>query len=221
MFYMTLQPRQKKLILALRNKGITSDRVINAITHIPREQFLAPALRVEAYEDKALPIGESQTISMPSVVGAMTQALDIQSTDKILEIGTGCGYQLAVLCKLARRVFSIERFASLSESANKRLHMLNISNYITMVGDGAKGWPQQAPFDKIIVTAAARIMPEPLLNQLKPGGILVLPIGESEHQQTLVKCTKNSDGSIGYEDLGKVAFVPLVSPDQKANAKAS
>lgn len=218
---MTLQPRQIKLLHTLRSKGVTSEPVLRAITQVPREQFLSPALRVEAYEDKALPIGENQTISMPSVVGAMTQALDIQPTEKILEIGTGCGYQLAVLCKLARRVFSVERFVTLSASANKRLQILNISNYITMVGDGAKGWPQQAPFDKIIVTAAARIMPEPLLEQLRPGGILVLPIGESEHQQSLVKCTKNADGSIGYEDLGKVAFVPLVSPEQQGRAKAS
>ncbi len=202
--------RMKRMIEELKQKGISDTRVLNAMMVIPREQFLPRALWIEAYDDKALPIGENQTISMPSVVAKMTELLQLNGTQKVLEIGTGCGYQASVLSKLSRRVFSVERFPSLSHAATKRLESLGFRNVITIVGDGTLGWPAQAPFDRIIVTAAAPSVPQALLDQLAPNGIMIIPVGATEVCQNIVCCMKNEKGDLSQTVLEPVVFVPLI-----------
>ena len=201
---------QEKMIHVLKELGIRKD-VLDAMAKVPRDKFLSPALKREAYEDSALPIGEKQTISQPKVVALMTHALDVKPNHKVLEIGTGCGYQTAILCKLARRVFTIERFESLKNDADKRLQSMVISNYITKVGDGTLGWPGQAPFDRIIVTAAGPTPPQALLDQLGPDGVMVMPVGDPHSaSQRLMRYYRRTDGSIGDYYLGEVRFVPLI-----------
>lgn len=205
------QIARDRLVKDLRTAGITDDQALAAIGNVPREKFVAPAFTSQAYHNTALPIGEQQTISQPLVVAQMTQALKLNPTHRVLEIGTGCGYQTSILCQLARRVFSIERHASLAQGAEKRLHSLRYHNFITKTGDGSLGWPEQAPFDRIIVTAASPIVPRVLLDQLPPGGILVAPIGHvGEDAQKLMRYTAQEDGTITEEFLGDVYFVPLV-----------
>ena len=199
-----------KLIAELKELGI-NEAVRNAIAQIPRERFLSPAFQGEAYKNSALPIGESQTISQPYVVALMTHALDLHRNHKVLEIGTGCGYQTALLSKFVRRVFTIERFESLSKAAEARLHDLRIYNFATKVGDGTLGWPEQAPFDRIMATAASPQPPQALLDQLAVGGVMVIPIGEVDApMQRLMRYYKREDGSIGEYFLGDVRFVPMV-----------
>lgn len=196
----------------LRNKGITDTSVLSALEKIPREAFIPQALIDQAYEDIALPIGSGQTISQPYVVAKMTQYLELSDRDKVLEIGTGSGYQACILSKLCRRVYSIERYKNLLEEAERKFTALNIHNITSLCGDGMKGWPQQAPFDKIIVTAAARnAPPDELLNQLKVGGIMIIPIGNSG-DQTLKRYKKESDDTFAVKDIFPVRFVPLL-PD--------
>lgn len=199
-----------KLVKELQDGGISDRRVLDAIGSVNREAFVAQSFAAEAYENRALPIGEGQTISQPYVVALMTHALDVQRDHKVLEIGTGSGYQLAVLCKMVRRVFSIERFGTLARQAEAKLHGMGIFNFATKVGDGSLGWPEQAPFDRIIVTAASPGVPTALLEQLKPQGILVAPVGASNGDQKLMRYYKRSDGTIGEYFLGNVRFVPLV-----------
>ena len=201
--------RMARMLETLRSHGIRSEAVLEAMAKIPREAFLPRALHAEAYDNAALPIGENQTISQPLVVAKMTEALAPTKQHKILEIGTGCGYQCAVLAKLARRVYSIERFASLGEGAAKRLEQLGFTNIVTRVGDGTLGWPEQAPFDSIIVTAAGPKLPPALFGQLKEGGVLVMPEGPVAKRQELVRYT-NIGGTPKRELLGYVDFVPLV-----------
>ena len=201
---------RKRLIQELSDGGITDKRVLDAMAAVPRESFMAGSFSGDAYANKALPIGEGQTISQPYVVALMTHALDLARDHKVLEIGTGSGYQLAVLCKVVRRAFSIERHVSLARSAEQKLHSLGIFNFATKTGDGTLGWPEQAPFDRIIVTAAAPEVPQALLDQLKPQGILVAPIGPVEGEQKLMRYYRRADGSIGEYYLGQVRFVPLV-----------
>jgi protein-L-isoaspartate(D-aspartate) O-methyltransferase len=216
----TFMIQSEKLMQKLKGLGIKED-VLMAMQKVPREAFLSPAFKHEAYKDAALPIGESQTISQPKVVALMTHALDVQKNHKVLEIGTGCGYQTAVLCKLARRVFTIERFASLKNAADKRLHGLGMSNYVTQVGDGSLGWPQQAPFDRIMVTAASPTPPQALLDQLGDNGVMVIPIGKQEDEfQRLMRYYRRTDGTIGEYYLGDVRFVPLVGK-QGVSAESS
>lgn len=199
-----------KMLAFLKGLGIRSE-VLQAMGKIPREKFLAPALQREAYEDAALPIGEKQTISQPKVVALMTHALDVRKEHKVLEIGTGCGYQTAILCKMARRVFTIERHASLKDEAERRLQNLMISNYVTKIGDGTVGWSEQAPFDRIMVTAAGPTPPKALLEQLAPNGIMVMPVGDPySSAQRLMRYYLKTDGSLGEYDLGEVRFVPLI-----------
>ncbi|MDD9912860.1 MAG: protein-L-isoaspartate(D-aspartate) O-methyltransferase [Alphaproteobacteria bacterium] len=202
--------RIQRMMDVLRQKNVASDTVLRAMELVPRHQFLSRAFSSDAYDDSALPIGENQTISQPSVVAQMTEALNLNKGHKVLEIGTGSGYQLAVLCQLARRVFSVERHRSLSERATTLLHDLGYHNFITVVGDGTLGWHQQAPFDRIIVTAAGPKIPPALLDQLAPEGILVIPVGAPGKSQQLIRCTKSLDGHIQQEILGPVVFVPLV-----------
>lgn len=206
-----------RLIMDLRNKGITDTNVLSAIERVPRDEFVPEHSRDQAWDDMALPIGLGQTISQPFVVATMTQALRISDQDKILEIGTGCGYQAAVLAYLCRRVYTIERHKHLLKDAESRLERLRIRNITAIAADGMKGWPtmngiDQAPFDKIIVTAAARSKPpEALLNQLKVGGMMIVPVGESGAQM-LKLYKKESEEAYAVRDIASVRFVPLL-PD--------
>lgn len=196
--------------MELRAEGITDRDVLSAIERTPREEFVAEQFRDRAYENTALPIAEGQTISQPFIVALMTQSLELHKRAKVLEIGTGCGYQAAVLSQLCRRVYTIERHRALARDAMKRLRELGYDNVTTMIGDGTKGWPQQAPFDRIIATAAAPDrVPQDLFDQLADGGILVAPIGQSPMDQYLWRYRKNGD-EITEERLCAVRFVPLV-----------
>jgi protein-L-isoaspartate(D-aspartate) O-methyltransferase len=202
--------RMRRMIDAIRARGVTDGRVLEAMARVPRELFLSRAMAVDAYDDITLPIGEQQTISMPSVVGYMTQALNLKGQEKVLEIGTGCGYQTSILCRLCKRVFTIERIEKLSKPTQERLVSMGYTNFIAQVGDGTLGWPAQAPFDAIIVTAAGPKVPPALVGQLAPGGRLVIPVGPTESDQRLLRVTKAADGSTTEEVLGRVVFVPLV-----------
>ena len=200
-----------RLIMELRSEGITDSRVLSAIEKVRREDFIPEAFQHQAYENRALPIGLGQTISQPSVIAFMTQKLEIGHRMKILEIGTGSGYQAAVLAKLCRRVYSIERHPELLQQAEQRFREHRINNITTRSGDGMKGWPEQTPFDRIIVTAAAsRQVPQALLDQLSRSGILVAPVGDSVLEQWLYKYTFDSQGEVVQERLWPVRFVPLV-----------
>ena len=180
-----------------------------AMEKIDRGAFVRGHFAGRAYEDLPLPISCGQTISQPSVVGLMTQALDVQQRDKVLEIGTGSGYQTAILSVLARRVYSVDRFHTLIREAEVRFAKLGLTNIVAILGDGSFGLPDQGPFDRIMVTAAAEDPPGPLLAQLKMGGIMVLPVGQSDTVQHLIKVTRTQDGLM-YEELMPVRFVPLV-----------
>jgi len=201
--------RQMQFLFRLRSKGVTNSAVLEAMEGIPRENFLDGLFQDRAYEDVALPIPSGQTISAPSVVGLMTQALDVTSRCKVLEVGTGSGYQAAVLSRLARRVYTVERHKSLARIAAQRLEALNITNAVVLHSDGTSGLVDQAPFDRIMVTAAAEDVPAPLLSQLRDGGALVMPVGHSDQVQTLIKVMKTSDG-LEYKEFQDVRFVPLV-----------
>lgn len=203
-------PAEKiQLIMALRRQGIVDARVLSAIENVPREAFVEEADRARAWDDNALPIACGQTISQPYIVAFMSAALEVGERDRVLEVGTGSGYQAAVLSHLCRRVYTIERQTHLMRQAEKRLRELGYDNVTTMLGDGTSGWTEQAPFERIIVTAAAAEVPKALTQQLAEGGILIAPIGESRDTQTLVKVRK-IDGEIEYEDLLPVRFVPLL-----------
>jgi protein-L-isoaspartate(D-aspartate) O-methyltransferase len=202
--------KMARLIMELRGEGITDLRVLAAIERVPREQFVPPAFAEQAHDNVALPIGHGQTISQPLVVALMTQVLDLGDRHKVLEIGTGSGYQAAVLARLCRRVFTIERHRMLMAEAEKRFAALRLTNITTRFGDGSKGWPEQAPFDRIIVTAAAPDVPGHLLESLAPDGILVAPVGEEHRDQQLLR-VRRKDASFEIDDLGPVRFVPLVA----------
>jgi len=187
--------------------GVTNERVIRAMRDTPRHEFVATNLRDRAYLDMALPIGSAQTISPPFVVASMTEALDPQSTDKVLEIGTGSGYQAAVLSPLVKDVYTIEIVDDLSKRATRTLKRLHYDNVHTLSGDGYKGWPEAAPFDKIIVTCSPEKVPQPLIDQLREGGLMVVPVGE-RYQQTLYLMRK-TDGQLKSEALRATLFVPM------------
>ena len=201
--------RMKRLMDYLRGHGRYDERVLTVMSQIPRELFVPKAMAVDAYDDACLPIGEQQTISMPSVVAMMTSALELTGAEKVLEIGTGCGYQASVLCRLCKRLYTIERLKGLSTTAVQRLNDMGFTNFTPMVGDGTLGWPAQAPFDRIIVTAAGPWVPSALVEQLKVGGILVIPVGSQEARQQLVKVVKTEAGVVETV-IGIVSFVPLV-----------
>ena len=198
-----------RLTMALRAQGVRELRVLQAIEGMPRSEFVDPQYIAYAHEDRSLPISCGQTISQPFIVAYMTDQLKVGERDKVLEIGTGSGYQAAILSKLCRRVYTIERYRTLLREAEARFERLGISNITTMLGDGMKGWPAQAPFDRIIVTAAAEEMPEELISQLRVGGIMVIPIGEVGGVQHLVRVTRTPEGH-EEEQLLAVRFVPLV-----------
>jgi protein-L-isoaspartate(D-aspartate) O-methyltransferase len=216
---MTLEANCIRLIMELRKQGITDSKVLGAIERVPREAFVPETFRDQAYENTALPIGSGQTISQPSVVAFMTQELKIGDRMKILEVGTGSGYQAAVLAKLCRRLYSIERHRDLRMEAEQKFRDLRINNITAKTGDGTKGWPEQAPFDRIIVTAAAtRDIPHALLEQLAPDGIMIAPMGETARDQHLYRFTFDTDGTLQREQMWPVRFVPLIGDDE---AKAS
>ncbi|MGA1181633.1 MAG: protein-L-isoaspartate(D-aspartate) O-methyltransferase [Marivivens sp.] len=201
--------RKMQFLFALRSRGVTDARVLTAMEKIDRADFVRGIFADRAYEDMPLPIGAGQTISQPSVVGLMTQALNIQPRDKILEVGTGSGYQAAVLSQLARRVYTIERHKRLVTEAQAIFDRLGLSNITAVHADGSFGLPEQAPFDRILVTAAAEDPPGPLLAQLRVGGIMVVPVGQSDAVQSLIRVTRTEDG-FDYDELRAVRFVPLV-----------
>lgn len=198
-----------RLLMELRRQGIADTRVLGALERIPRNLFVPMSFKDQAYENIALPIKQGQTISQPYVVAFMTQALKVGERMKVLEIGTGSGYQAAVLAKLCRRVYTIERYRSLMREAEERFAALKISNITGRVGDGAKGWAEQAPFDRIIVTAAAAAVPAALKAQLAPEGILVIPVGEDASGQRILRISRTAE-DFTEESLLAVRFVPLV-----------
>ncbi|MCA3575113.1 MAG: protein-L-isoaspartate(D-aspartate) O-methyltransferase [Aestuariivirga sp.] len=206
---MTEDRRRLQLLQSLREQGITDERVLEAIGNVPRDTFVEGPFAAQAYADQALPIACGQTISQPYIVALMTEALKVEPHCRVLEIGTGSGYQAAVLARLARRVFTIERYATLAESAAKRFAELGLTNITQRVGDGTLGMPEFAPFDRIMVTAAAKEVPRAYLDQMAPGSILVIPIEERPGQQSLWRIVRDERG-FNYEHLLPVRFVPLV-----------
>lgn len=207
---MTSARTRERLVTRLKEQGIRSEKILDQIRKVPRHLFVDEALSSRAYEDTALPIGLGQTISQPYIVARMTEALlDGFEGDKILEIGTGCGYQTAVLAPLVKELYTVERLRELQRRARTLLQSLNIYNVQYRPGDGWQGWSKYAPYDGIIVTAAASELPEELLLQLAPGGRLIIPVGPSG-QQGLQLVTRQDDGSFETQELHRVSFVPLV-----------
>ncbi len=201
--------RKMQFLYALRSKGVTDSAVLGAMELVDRGPFIRGLFAERAYEDMPLPIACGQTISQPSVVGLMTQALEVSPRDKVLEIGTGSGYQAAILSKLARRVYTIDRHRRLVREARTIFEEMDLANITAITADGSHGLPEQAPFDRIIVTAAAEDPPGPLLKQLKEGGIMVLPVGQSDAVQHLIRVRKTADG-LEYDEMRAVRFVPLL-----------
>ena len=206
---MIAETRKIRLLMELRSQGITDARVLSAIERTPRDLFVADGMQDQAYENTALPIGLGQTISQPIVVAMMTQRLEVGERMRVLEVGTGSGYQAAILSHLCRRVYTIERHRDLLRLAEEKFKQLGLDNITTRWGDGAKGWPEQAPFDRIIVTAAATEVPEDLVAQLKDDGLMIVPIGQDTWDQRLLAIRRTGD-TIATEAFMDVRFVPLV-----------
>lgn len=198
-----------QLVMALRRAGVSDKLVLAAIERTPRNLFVPAGFQDQAFENRPLPIDCGQTISQPFVVAAMTAALKVDDRCKVLEIGTGSGYQAAVLARLARRVYTVERYRTLAKEAEARFTELRLTTIVTRIGDGSLGWPEQAPFDRIIVTAAAEQRPDALLDQLKEGGICVAPVKAGDGQ-VLMRYVRGEDGQVDAEKLFDVRFVPLV-----------
>lgn len=193
----------------LEKRGITDSRVLEAMRTVPRHKFVQEAMAAQAYNDRSLPIGEKQTISQPHTVAIMTESLQLTGNEHVLEIGTGSGYQTAILASLVRKVFTIERIRPLALEARKVLDALMLLNVNIRMGDGTLGWAEEAPFDAIIVTAGAPAVPEALAEQLAPGGRLVIPVGD-EKGQSLLRITRQPDGSLTKETGKDCKFVPLI-----------
>jgi protein-L-isoaspartate(D-aspartate) O-methyltransferase len=191
-------------------RGAYSDRVMAAMAAVPRHEFVMPEDLAVAYVNRPLAIGHGQTISQPYIVAVMTDLLDLAPTDRVLEIGTGCGYQAAVLAEVAGRVYTVEIVRQLAEETRRRLHRLGYGTIETRIGDGYQGWPEEAPFDAVIVTSAPPEIPEALVEQLKPGGRMVVPIGDRNETQMLYRGVKRADGTLDMERKLPVAFVPMV-----------
>lgn len=194
----------------LAGRGIHDPAVLAAMREVPREAFVGEEMQDFAYDDYPLPIAEGQTISQPYIVAYMTEALELSSTDRVLEIGTGSGYAAAVLSRIAGTVYSVERLAGLAQSARQRLEMLGYTNVVIHEGDGTLGWPEHAPYDAIVVTAGSPKVPKPLLEQLAIGGRLVIPVGPSLDLQILVRVRRVSEHDYRNEELCGVRFVPLI-----------
>jgi len=198
-----------EFLLSLRRRGISDAAVLRAIDAVPREKFVLPEFSDAAYADQAMPIACGQTISQPYVVAYMTEQLSVTREHRVLEVGTGSGYQAAILSQLAGEVFTVERYRTLADTARKVLSELGYDNVTVIAGDGLKGVPEHAPYDRIIVTAAAETIPQALVDELAVGGVMILPLGKHEGPQRLVKLTRNAEG-IAQEDLIWVRFVPLL-----------
>jgi protein-L-isoaspartate(D-aspartate) O-methyltransferase len=207
---MSSDSRKIRLIMHLRSGGVHDTRVLAAIERVPREVFTPASMRDQAYENATIPIGCHQTMSAPLVVGTMTQALQVDARTKVLEVGTGSGYQAAVLSRLCRRVYTIERYRELLEVAEKRFSELAITNITAKVGDGTLGWREQAPFERIIVTAAATDVPPVLAQQLSVGGIMVVPVDDGTGEPRLLKVVRTAQG-LDIDDMGEIRFVPLIA----------
>ena len=201
---------RQKLVDTIRQKGIADEAVLQAINSVPRHAFMDEAFLEHAYEDKAFQIGEGQTISQPYTVAYMTEMLEVKPGMKVLEIGTGSGYQASVLAEMGAKVFSIERHKKLNESASKLMYILGYKNVKLFFGDGYEGLPNYAPFDRVIITAAAKEIPQKLLKQLSIGGIMVLPLG-NEDDQIMVKITKTGENDFTKEAGDNFRFVPLLT----------
>ncbi|MBT5765415.1 MAG: protein-L-isoaspartate(D-aspartate) O-methyltransferase [Kordiimonadaceae bacterium] len=206
----SLDDKKKTLLNKLKEQGITDEIVLAVIADIPREDFIPDFLRSQAYENAALPIESEQTISQPYIVAYMTQELRVTKNHKVLEIGTGSGYQAAVLAKLCKRLFTIERHMPLFKGAEEMFKKLRLYNITTLFGNGMKGWKEQQPFDRIMVTAAGEEIPDELLYQLKDGGIMIIPLGAQDETQHVVRITRNGD-DFDVKTLLPVKFVPLLS----------
>jgi protein-L-isoaspartate(D-aspartate) O-methyltransferase len=207
---MSTDSRKIRLILELRRHGVTDTKVCAVIERLPRELFVPETFLDQAYENTALPIGCHQTLSAPVVVGRMTQALELNERMKILEVGTGSGYHAAVLSKLCRRVYTIERHRELLEEAEQRFNALGLTNITCKLGDGTLGWPEQAPFERIVVTAAAMDVPPVLASQLAAGGLMVVPVDDGVGDPRLLRVRRDAEG-LETEDLGPIRFVPLIA----------
>ncbi len=205
-----LRNNMVKVQLMLRD--ITDERVLEAFNRVPRHLFVSPEQRLQAYEDRPLPIPFGQTISQPYIVALMTESLELQGGEKVLEIGTGSGYQTAILAELAGHVYTIERFEELSQTAAVVLKEVGYKNISFRVGDGTKGWPEEAPFDRILVAAASDHVPKPLLEQLSPGGKIVMPVGDPQAQQ-LLAVSKDSEGNFAEEKITGCRFLPLIGEE--------
>ncbi|MBL4602159.1 MAG: protein-L-isoaspartate(D-aspartate) O-methyltransferase [Emcibacteraceae bacterium] len=205
-----LLPKKTLLIETLKAQGITNEKVLEVIFDVPREDFIPGYLRNQAYENAALPIESGQTISQPYIVAYMTQELKVEKTHKVLEIGTGSGYQAVVLSKLCKRLFTIERHMPLYKAAEEIFKKLRVYNITTLFGNGIKGWKEQEPFDRIMVTAAGEDIPDELLYQLKDGGIMIIPVGGQEETQHIVRIIRHGD-EFEVNTLLPVKFVPLLS----------
>lgn len=201
--------RKIQLVMSLRNQGIRDTRVLSAMERIPRHLFVPEPFADQAYADQSLPIACGQTISQPYIVAFITEKLKLDDRCKVLEIGTGSGYQSAILSRLCRRVYTVERYRTLLREAEERFRALRITNVTTMHSDGTKGWSQQAPFDRIVVSAAAPAIPFLLVHQLKVGGIMVLPLQNEHGEQELMRLVRGED-DVEVEELMTVRFVPLV-----------
>jgi protein-L-isoaspartate(D-aspartate) O-methyltransferase len=199
-----------EFMLMLRRRGISDRAVLRAMDEVPREYFVEQGYAGTAYTDQALPIACGQTISQPYVVAYMTEKLAVGPHHRVLEVGTGSGYQAAVLSRIAREVVTIERYRTLAETARIRLKTLGYHNVDVVIGDGLSGWPVRAPFERIIVTAAAGEVPATLLDQLAPGGVMVVPVGKNVADQILLRIRKDEEGKITTQHLMNVRFVPLV-----------
>lgn len=207
--------RHKMVQEGIKKQGITDSATMEAMRHVPRHLFVPEAYRQYAYQNRPLPIGYGQTISQPYIVAYMTQILDLKAGEKVLEIGTGSGYQAAVLSEMTPHVYTIEIVEELGKQAKARFDSLGYSTIKTKIGDGYKGWPEYAPFDAIILTAAASHIPKPLIRQLRPGGIMVMPVGEAGETQMLTKVTKSEDGEVHIRRQLPVRFVPMTGEIQE------
>ncbi len=211
------QNDRHNLVKSLSSR-ITSEQVRAAMRHVPRHLFVPEQYQAYAYQNRPLPIGHNQTISQPFIVAYMTQLLNLQAGEKVLEIGTGSGYQAAILSELTPEVYSIEIVEALGEQARQRFDKLGYETIETKIGDGYKGWKENAPFDAIVLTAAPPEIPQPLINQLKPGGVLVAPVGSTQGRQVITKLTKGPDGEINREQMLPVRFVPMTGEAQKSDS---
>jgi protein-L-isoaspartate(D-aspartate) O-methyltransferase len=196
-------------------KPVRDPEVLRAMRTVPRQEFVPPELREHAYIDSPLPIGHDQTISQPYIVATMTESLGVDSDDVVLEVGTGSGYQAAVLAEIVKQVYTIEIVEPLGLRAREDLRRCGYNNVEVRIGDGYQGWPEHAPFDAIVVTAAPDHVPQPLIDQLKPGGRMVIPVGETGKVQKLTRITKLGDGTIREETLDLVRFVPMTGEAEK------